>query len=143
MARALALVQANTDAQDSLAQRVQRLSCEARQLANEHVEMLIACMTTMAQTAAEISEGGDAYLRRPLLGDVVSSRLRVDAKGLVTTFYGDESIYVYGDRLFVYDARTRRAVRLTDKVAAQRYFGAHPGVRAACPDSYAGQGVPI
>jgi hypothetical protein len=61
MTRAVALVHRNTHAPDSIAQRVQRLTCEARRLANEHVEMLIARMTEVAQTAAEISEGGEAY----------------------------------------------------------------------------------
>jgi hypothetical protein len=60
MTRSLALVH-TTLAQDSIAQRVQRLTCEARKLANEHVEMLIARMSAVAQTAVEIAEGGDAY----------------------------------------------------------------------------------
>jgi hypothetical protein len=61
MTRSLALVHNATVAQDSIAQRIQRLRCEARQLANEHVEMLIVRMTAVAQTAAEIAEGGEAY----------------------------------------------------------------------------------
>jgi hypothetical protein len=61
MARSLALVHSKAQAEDSIAQRVQRLTCEARHLANEHVEMLIARMVAVAQTAGEIAEGGDAY----------------------------------------------------------------------------------
>jgi hypothetical protein len=64
MSRSLAVALSDTDAppaQESLARRVQRLSCEARQLANEHVELLIARMALVAQTAAEIADGGDAY----------------------------------------------------------------------------------
>jgi hypothetical protein len=40
---------------------VQRLRCEARQLAAEHIEILIARMAAMALTAVEIAEGGEAY----------------------------------------------------------------------------------
>lgn len=82
-------------------------------------------------------------LRRPLLGDVVSDRLKVGAGGVVTSFYGDESAYDYGDRLFVYDALSRRTFRLTDQAAAQRYFADHPHDPARCPQSYPGHGVPI
>jgi hypothetical protein len=61
MARSLALVHSATPAQDTIAQRVQRLRCEARQLAGEHVELLVARMAAVELTAAEIAEGGDAY----------------------------------------------------------------------------------
>jgi hypothetical protein len=61
MTRSLALAHSTTAVQDSIAQRVQRLSCEARQLAYDHVEILIARMAAVAQTAAEVAEGGDAY----------------------------------------------------------------------------------
>jgi hypothetical protein len=61
MTRSLTLVHSTTAAQDPIAQRVRRLSCEARQLASEHVETLIARTAAVAQTAAEIAEGGEAY----------------------------------------------------------------------------------
>ena len=61
MTRSLALVHNDARPEDSIAQRVQRLTCEARRLANDHVELLIARMNAMAQTAEEIAEGGEAY----------------------------------------------------------------------------------
>jgi hypothetical protein len=61
MSRSLALVHSSPAAQDTLAKRVQSLRREARQLANEHIDLLIAQMAAMAETAAEIAEGGDAY----------------------------------------------------------------------------------
>jgi hypothetical protein len=61
MTRSLALVHTNAHAEESIAPRVQRLIGEARQLANEHVEMLIARIAEVAQMAGEIAEGGEAY----------------------------------------------------------------------------------
>ena len=61
MARSLALVHSTQAAQETIAQRVQRLNCEARQLANEHVDILIDQILKAAQTATEVAEGGEAY----------------------------------------------------------------------------------
>jgi hypothetical protein len=61
MTRSLALVHSAPAAQDTIAQRVQRLRREAHQLATEHVEILIARMSAVALTAAEIADGGEAY----------------------------------------------------------------------------------
>lgn len=46
----------------AIAQRAQRLRCEARPLATEHVENLVARMMAVALTAAEIVEGCEAFL---------------------------------------------------------------------------------
>ncbi len=46
---------------ETVAQRVQRLQAEARQLAKDHVRSLTTAMIQVEQLAAEIAEGGDAY----------------------------------------------------------------------------------
>ena len=46
---------------ETVAQRVQRLQAEARQLAKDHVKSLTAAMVDLEQLAAEIADGGDAY----------------------------------------------------------------------------------
>ena len=46
---------------ETVAQRVQRLQAEARQLAKDHVRAFSAAMAGLEELAAEISEGGDAY----------------------------------------------------------------------------------
>ena len=46
---------------ETVAQRVQRLQAEAKQLAKDHVKALTSAMIDLEQLAAEIAEGGDAY----------------------------------------------------------------------------------
>ena len=46
---------------ETVAQRVQRLQAEARQLAKDHVKSLTSAMTDLERLAAEIADGGDAY----------------------------------------------------------------------------------
>ena len=46
---------------ETVAQRVQRLQAEARQLAKDHVKSLTGAMTELEQLASEIADGGDAY----------------------------------------------------------------------------------
>ena len=46
---------------ETVAQRVQRLQAEARQLAKDHVKSLTSAMVDLEQLAAEIADGGDAY----------------------------------------------------------------------------------
>ncbi|MCW5760735.1 MAG: hypothetical protein KIS90_13280 [Phenylobacterium sp.] len=46
---------------ETVAERVRRLQCEAKQLAKDHVKSLSAAMVELEQLAAEIAEGGDAY----------------------------------------------------------------------------------
>lgn len=46
---------------ETVAQRVQRLQAEARQLAKDHVRSLTVAMADLEGLAAEIAEGGDAY----------------------------------------------------------------------------------
>jgi hypothetical protein len=50
-----------TSQSETVAQRVQRLQAEARQLAKDHVKSLTAAMVDLEQLAAEIADGGDAY----------------------------------------------------------------------------------
>jgi ABC-type transporter Mla subunit MlaD len=47
---------------ETVAQHVQRLQAEARQLASEHVKALSAAMVSLQELAAEIADGGEAYV---------------------------------------------------------------------------------
>ena len=57
---------------ETVAQRVQRLQAEAKQLAKDHVKALATAMVELEQLAAEIAEGGDAY--SPGIRDVARRR---------------------------------------------------------------------
>lgn len=46
---------------ETVAQRVQRLQAEAKQLAKDHIRTLTSAMADLEQLAAEIAEGGEAY----------------------------------------------------------------------------------
>jgi len=67
---------------ETVAQRVQRLQAEARQLAKDHVKALTAAMISAEQIAAEIAEGGDAYA--PGIRDI-ARRLVEDLEARVQT----------------------------------------------------------
>ena len=70
---------------ETVAQRVQRLQAEARQLAKDHVKSLTAAMASVEQLAAEIAEGGDAYapgirdIARRLVEDIEAKVQTLDA----------------------------------------------------------------
>ena len=67
---------------ETVAQRVQRLQAEAKQLAKDHVKALASAMIELEQLAAEIAEGGDAY--SPGVRDV-ARRLADDLDSRVQT----------------------------------------------------------
>ena len=67
---------------ETVAQRVQRLQTEARQLAKDHVKSLTTAMVELEQLASEIAEGGDAYA--PGIRDV-ARRLVEDLDSRVQT----------------------------------------------------------
>ena len=67
---------------ETVAQRVQRLQAEAKQLAKDHVKALATAMVELEQLAAEIAEGGDAY--SPGIRDV-ARRLADDLDSRVQT----------------------------------------------------------
>jgi hypothetical protein len=67
---------------ETVAQRVQRLQAEARQLAKDHVKSFTAAMADLEVLAAEISEGGDAY--GPGIRDI-ARRLAEDLEARVQT----------------------------------------------------------
>ena len=67
---------------ETVAQRVQRLQAEAKQLAKDHVKALTAAMVNLEELAAEIAEGGDAYA--PGVRDV-ARRLAEDLDSRVQT----------------------------------------------------------
>jgi hypothetical protein len=67
---------------ETVAQRVQRLQAEARQLAKDHVKSLSAAMVDLERLASEIAEGGDAYA--PGIRDI-ARRLAEDLDARVQT----------------------------------------------------------
>ena len=67
---------------ETVAQRVQRLQAEAKQLAKDHVKALTSAMVSLEELAAEIAEGGDAYA--PGVRDV-ARRLAEDLDSRVQT----------------------------------------------------------
>ena len=67
---------------ETVAQRVQRLQAEAKQLAKDHVKALTNAMASLEELAAEIAEGGDAYA--PGVRDV-ARRLAEDLDSRVQT----------------------------------------------------------
>ena len=67
---------------ETVAQRVQRLQAEARQLAKDHIKSLTTAMMDLEQLAAEIAEGGDAYA--PGIRDI-ARRLAEDLDARVQT----------------------------------------------------------
>jgi hypothetical protein len=67
---------------ETVAQRVQRLQTEARQLDKDHVKTLSAAMVDLEQLAAEIADGGDAYA--PGIRDI-ARRLVEDLEARVQT----------------------------------------------------------
>ena len=67
---------------ETVAQRVQRLQTEARQLAKDHVKSLTSAMMDLEQLAAEIADGGDAYA--PGIRDI-ARRLVEDLEARVQT----------------------------------------------------------
>jgi len=67
---------------ETVAQRVQRLQTEARQLAKDHVKSLTTAMVELEQLAAEIADGGDAYA--PGIRDI-ARRLAEDLDARVQT----------------------------------------------------------
>ena len=67
---------------ETVAQRVQRLQSEAKQLAKDHVRALTSAMVSLEELAAEIAEGGDAYA--PGVRDI-ARRLAEDLDSRVQT----------------------------------------------------------
>ena len=67
---------------ETVAQRVQRLQAEARQLAKDHIRSLTDAMADLERLAAEIADGGDAYA--PGVRDI-ARRLSEDLDSRVQT----------------------------------------------------------
>lgn len=67
---------------ETVAQRVQRLQREARQLAREHLAALAAQIVAVEEMAAEIAEGGDVY---PVGARELCRRLVEDMESRVST----------------------------------------------------------
>ncbi|MGH6955982.1 MAG: hypothetical protein ACREEW_04885 [Caulobacteraceae bacterium] len=61
---------------ESPADRIRRLQAEARCLAREHIEQLVAALGEVARLAAEVADGGDLY---PVGVRELSRRLVEDA----------------------------------------------------------------
>jgi hypothetical protein len=69
-------------APETIADRIKRLQAEARALAKDHVQGLIAAINGSASIAAEIAAGGDAY--NPGIRDLCR-RFAEDAEAKVQT----------------------------------------------------------
>lgn len=67
---------------ETVAQRVQRLQAEAKQLAKDHIRSLTTAMEELERLAAEIAVGGEAYA--PGVRDV-ARRLAEDLESRVQT----------------------------------------------------------
>jgi hypothetical protein len=81
---------------ESCAQRARRLQAEARAAAVEHIEMLEKTLAQVAQLAAEIGVGGDAY---PPGARDLAARLTGDAAWCAQTF--DAILRHLGERRFM------------------------------------------
>lgn len=67
---------------ETVAQRVQSLQAEAKQLAKDHIHTLTTAMADLEQLAAEIAAGGEAYA--PGVRDV-ARRLAEDLESRIQT----------------------------------------------------------
>lgn len=68
---------------ETVAQRIQRLQAEARQLAKDHVRQLTALLADVEQLSAEIAEGGEAY---PVGVRALARRTVEDCESRIQTF---------------------------------------------------------
>jgi hypothetical protein len=85
-----------------------------------------------------------AYGDRTLRADVMSALVKADADGFVTTTYGVEARYPYGERLFVYQFADKHLHPMIDVGAARRYWERfHPVGAVPCPPSRPGRGVAV
>jgi hypothetical protein len=57
-----------------------------------------------------------------LKGDVVSPRLKVEDRGLVTTIFSAVRYYPYSQDLMIYNYRRKLVERLTNAETTRRYF---------------------
>ena len=79
-------------------------------------------------------------LGRPMAGDIVSPRMRIERGGLATSIYEEPSDYPYGRGLYLYNPSLHQLHRLTDAQAAARYLaGAN---RRPCP-GFVARGVEV
>lgn len=84
------------------------------------------------------------YRDSTLRGDIVTPDLEVRPSGLYTTIYGETTHYPYDDRLWLYNLELRKTYRLTNEVAALRYFNAfRPDGTRECPAGEEGVGTRI
>ena len=75
---------------------------------------------------------------------VVVPNLRVTQEGLVSTIYGYEYKFLYGDKLQIFDLNSGRRQPLTNSRAACEYFANNNGKPGGgCPPGQPGYGVPI
>lgn len=85
-----------------------------------------------------------AYRDPTLQADVMSALVRVDAEGFLTTMYGEDARYPYGDRLFVYQFADKHLHPMVDVDAARRYWERfHADGAVPCPPSMPGRGVAV
>jgi len=77
---------------------------------------------------------------RSLEADVTSGAVSVEPRGVVTRIYQVEAVHTYGERLYLYDRRSRSARTLTDEAVAREALLGPPNAQA-CPEGHAGAGT--
>jgi hypothetical protein len=79
------------------------------------------------------------------IADVVSPNTHFLDSGVETTIYGKlETRYSYGDRLYVYNVRSRQLVNVSAKSAADSYLSAfNPSGDSGCPAGREGDGTKV
>lgn len=74
-------------------------------------------------------------------GDVVTPRMSIEAEGLRSYTYQFVTVHPYGERLLVYDYRSRSLTKLTSAADAVAYFASHPS--PACASGWPGDGARV
>jgi hypothetical protein len=84
------------------------------------------------------------YRDPSLHANVVTPSLKLTDKGLSMTLYDNESYYLYGEGLFLYNLRNGTTYRFRDSESARRYFAtSYPNGSKGCPVGREGFGVPV
>ena len=80
---------------------------------------------------------------KTILADVVGPYMRVTDEGSVTSAYGYETFYRYGENMMVFDFERKTTHVLPDREAACQYFTTISRGPAACPRGMPGVGTPF
>jgi hypothetical protein len=84
-----------------------------------------------------------AYQDHTLQADVVSPTLEISDNAIRTTSYGVANRYMYGEGLWLYNARRKLTFQLTNSHVARNYFRTmNPDKNSGCPVGIEGLGTP-